>query len=77
MSEPLTHEDCLDGPTTCEGPVEYRMALSGTGKSFPRCERHWSERLTKQDEINARYGSPCAPRDFDPAYAGERWSEDD
>jgi hypothetical protein len=77
MADTLTHDDCLDGPTDCEGPVEYRMALSGTGKPFPRCDKHWDERLDKQDEINQRYpDSPVAPADFDPAYAGEHWDED-
>lgn len=68
--------DCLDGPHGCEGAVEYRTPLSGTGRSFPRCERHWDQRLAKQDEINQRYGSPAPPSDFDPAYAGERWEEE-
>lgn len=49
--------ECLDGPEGCSGPVEYRMALSGTGRSYPRCEKHWDERLARQDEINERYFS--------------------
>lgn len=74
MSEPL---ECLDQwqDTPCSGPVEYRMPLSGTGRSFPRCDRHWSERLDVQDRINERYPYH-APSDFDPAYAGERWEDD-
>lgn len=67
-------KDCLDGPQGCEGPVEHRMALSATGKSFPRCERHWQLRLDKQAEITRRY-PPMQPADFDPAYAGESWDE--
>lgn len=69
--------ECLDdyGEGTCSGPVEYRMALSATGRSFPRCEKHWAERLEEQDRINARYPQH-APSDFDPSYAGERWEED-
>ena len=64
----------LDG---CEGPVEYRFPLSGTGKSFPRCDRHWSERLDVQRGIDERYpDSPIPPADFDPAYAGEHWDYD-
>jgi len=51
------------------------MPLSATGKSFPRCDRHWEIRLDKQDEIYKRYPRQ-APRDFDPLDAGERWDED-
>jgi hypothetical protein len=62
----------------CEGPVEYRMPIydHGYGKSFPRCEKHWDERLKKEDEIRRRYPEQ-QPADFDPSYAGERWNEDD
>lgn len=66
---------CLDGPLTCEGTVEYRMPLSGTGVSFPRCELHWQERLERQYQIDSRYPMQ-APADFDPYYAGESWDED-
>jgi hypothetical protein len=70
---------CLDAPRNfgeeCEGQVEYRFALSGTGQSFPRCAKHWRERLDIQDGINARYPEH-APADFDPYYAGESWDED-
>jgi hypothetical protein len=59
----------------CEGEVEYRMPLSGTGKSFPRCEFHWDKRLIEQDRINATYPT-LQPSDFDPSYAGESWDED-
>jgi hypothetical protein len=73
--EPL---ECLDSgpdPGICNGPVEYRYALSGTGRSFPRCDKHWGERLDKQAEIDARYPYH-QPADFDPSYAGERWDDD-
>jgi hypothetical protein len=43
MSDTL---ECLDAgreDDPCEGAVEYRHALSGTGRSFPRCARHWEE----------------------------------
>ena len=63
----------LDDP--CEGAVEFRVALSGTGRSVPRCERHWEQRLALQDEINARYPQQ-QPSDFDPSYAGERWDDE-
>lgn len=69
-------EACLDFGDSCSGLVEYRMPLSGTGRAFPRCDAHWERRLDEQDKINAKYGGVCAPADFDPAYAGERWEED-
>lgn len=67
--------ECLDGPEGCGGATEYRMPLSGTGRSFPRCEEHWEARLETQAEINNRYPT-LPPSDFDPAYAGECWEED-
>lgn len=69
--------ECLDdyGDDTCEGDVEFRMPLSGTGRSFPRCEKHWGERLDVQEGIDRRYGGVAPPSDFDPAYAGESWDE--
>jgi hypothetical protein len=68
------HEECLDARPgeECEGAVEFRMALSGTGRSFPRCEKHWAKRLETQRGINERYPQH-QPSDFDPAYAGEEW----
>lgn len=69
---------CLNGPEGCQGAVEYRMALSSSGRSFPRCEHHWSLRLDEQERINRDYpDSPIAPSWFDPSYAGERWDSDD
>lgn len=71
---------CLDarGDTSdCEGPVEYRMPLSGTGMAFRRCDKHWAKRLDVQQGINERYpDSPFAPAGFDESYAGERWNDD-
>lgn len=70
---------CLDDHDegTCEGVIEYRMALSGTGVSFPRCDRHWQSRLVEQERINNDYpDSPIAPSWFDPMDAGERWDDD-
>ena len=76
MSAPtLTCLDEDDG--VCEGAVEHRMALSSTGRSFPRCERHWQARLDRQEQISRDYpDSPCPPGWFDPAAAGESWDED-
>lgn len=81
MTTADTDLHCLDdrGDDDCAGPVEYRFALSATGKSFPRCDKHWHERLDVQEGINRRYGHPDSvspPAGFDPTYAGERWDED-
>ena len=69
---------CLDEwRGDCEGAVEYRMPLSPTGASFPRCDKHWGERVEIQEGINERYpDTPNPPSDFDPSYAGEHWDED-
>ena len=75
MNEAL---ECLDGPDGCEGKIEYRMALSGTGTPFPRCDKHWGERLDKQEEWDRDYpDSPIAPAWFDPMAAGEVWDDSD
>lgn len=66
--------ECLDSylDSPCRGEVEYRYPLSGTGRSFARCDAHWEFRLEREDEIRRRYPSR-APADFDPYYAGEEW----
>lgn len=78
LSENLTATDCLDNHLgDCAGGVEYRMALSATGRSFPRCDEHWARRLDTQERIDRDYpDSPFAPSWFDPTYAGESWDED-
>lgn len=77
IPETLTCLDGRDGGEECSGVVEYRMPLSGTGRSFPRCDAHWHARLDRQAEIDARYpDSPFPPADFDPTYAGETWDDD-
>lgn len=69
--------ECMNSANyNCDGMVEYRMPLSGTGGSFPRCDKHWEERLDIQEGINSRYPE-YAPIGFDPYYAGESWDEDD
>ena len=77
---PPTSEDCIDHRGEgCRGSIEYRMPLSGTGKSFPRCDGAWSERLDREEETRRRYGHPDSatpPPGFDPTYAGESWSDD-
>ena len=77
MSAPLECTDEGMGRGDCSGPVEYRMALSATGRSFPRCAKHWDERLEEHERHVADYpDSPVPPAWFDAAAAGERWDED-
>ena len=72
----MTPPTCIDEHQgNCAGDVEYRDPLSSTGKSFPRCDKHWGERLDLQYELEQRYPFE-QPADFDPLYAGEHWDED-
>ena len=76
MSDEL---ECLDGPEGCAGQVEYRMPLSPSGRAFPRCDKHWSERLDEEERITASVGSwrsDVPPSWFDPTAVGERWDDD-
>jgi hypothetical protein len=72
-------EECLEGPTGCEGPVGMHPSLSGSGEHYPRCERHhdgYIQRVApRMDEIRSRYPY-FAPPGFDPAFAGEQWGEE-
>lgn len=69
--------ECLNGMSgECRGQVEYRMPLSGTGRSFPRCDAHWQERLDREQELLERY-PVHPPSDWSPLDAGEAWGEDD
>lgn len=81
----LVDEDleCMNDDGTCKGEVALRMPLSGTGKSFPRCEHHWELRLKEQDRINTTYGpdSDLPPSWFHGSWGGtndcgERWDDD-
>ncbi len=74
--EPIVCMQHADGEGKCAGHVEYRMALSGTGISYPRCDKHWEERVEIQQGIDQRY-PVLPPADFDPLYAGEAWDEED
>lgn len=69
---------CLDDHKGgCEGAVELRPSLTGTGTPIPRCDHHWAERLEWQEEHTTIYpDSPIAPDWFDPEAAGERWDEE-
>ena len=74
MAEKL---ECIQAFTeACNGRTQYRMALSGSGESFPRCDKHWSDRLDLEHGLNERYPlNP--PSDWSPLDAGEHWGEDD
>lgn len=76
---PVTVEECLEGPTGCQGPVSSYPSLSGSGENYARCSRHYEVYVLRvqprMDEIRRRYPH-FAPRGFDPAYAGERWSDE-
>lgn len=50
-------DPCLDERLGgCEGEVEYRIPMSPTGRSFPRCEKHFQDRLDTQDRLAREYG---------------------
>lgn len=65
-----------DAEVGCTGPIEFREPLSGSGRSFPRCDKHWAARMRMQDELNRRYPR-TPPRDWSPLDAGEAWDEDE
>jgi len=33
--------ECLEGPEGCRGETFPRLALSGSGESYPRCDHHY------------------------------------
>jgi hypothetical protein len=70
--------ECLDdsGRTPCSGEIEYRFAMSASGRSFPRCQKHFDAALDSYYDTQRRYPRN-APSDFDPSYAGERWEDED
>lgn len=54
MNEEL---ECLDSyQDECEGEVDYRPAMSPTGKWFPRCEKHLADRIKTQERLSRDYG---------------------
>lgn len=73
----LQEEDCINffPGDACHGSVRYRYPLSPSGRSFPRCQKHWEERFLRQQKTEERYPEN-APHDFDPAAAGEYWDEE-
>lgn len=79
MSDVETQEqlECIQSHAEegCEGTVEHREPLSGSGRSFPRCEKHWEQRLRLEEGIRRRYPQH-PPSDWSPLDAGEHWDED-
>jgi hypothetical protein len=77
INEPL---ECMDegGPTECRGPVEWHSIDPGRTGAFPRCQRHWEERLDRRENSMEKYEN-CVnpPAWFDPSYAGEAWGPED
>lgn len=69
---------CLDSHQGgCQGDIDERPSLAGTGLLIARCDKHWSDRLEEQRRIDQAYpDSPVAPDWFDPADAGEYWDTD-
>lgn len=65
---------CISDSRECAGAVEYRTPLSGSGRAFPRCDKHWQDRIDLEHDVRRRYPA-TAPADFDPSYAGERWDD--
>lgn len=72
--------ECIEGPQGCAGETHERLALSGSGMRFARCDHHYELYVERTqpiiDDINRRYPQQ-RPADFDPMYAGERWDEED
>jgi hypothetical protein len=75
--------ECLENGDDCQGDVEFRYPLSGTGQSFPRCDFHWQKRLFIQEEIDRKYSpnSDVAPSWFNDIGGGmneygERWDDE-
>ena len=51
--------ECLDSyQGGCAGEVDYRPAMSPTGKWFPRCDAHFEQRLATQERMSREYGVP-------------------
>lgn len=67
---------CLQAGPECSGSVEYRMALTDSDESFPRCGHHWTKRLELEEGLNQRYPR-TPPADWSHYDAGEYWDEND
>lgn len=68
---------CLESSPACKGKVEFHLNPDRDDlKAFPRCEFHQERRLDAAERTR-EFRSDVPPSWFDPAYAGERWDEDD
>ena len=69
---------CIDEyRSDCAGEVEYRLVeVSVNLQTYPRCAKHFKEHVERADRAAQRYPQQ-QPQDFDPAYAGERWEEEE
>ncbi len=74
----MSAPECLDAHKGgCDGSVELRPSLTGTGLAIARCDEHWSQRLDFQEAHERIYpDSPIPPAWFDPEAAGERWEDE-
>lgn len=74
----LDHIECLEAHRgDCQGEVAYHSIDPGRQRGFPRCDKHWEDRLDRRENSIERYAdSDTPPAWFDPSYAGERWDED-
>lgn len=61
----------------CQGAVEIRESLTGTGTPMERCDHHHEKAVDRVQAIQQRYpDSSTPPAWFDATAAGERWDED-
>ncbi len=68
---------CLQHGPDCRGKVEHHLNPDRDDfKTFARCEHHQAKRLEFAED-NLRKYPMLQPSDFDPAYVGERWDEDE
>lgn len=57
--------DCLDGPEGCGGETFPRVALSGSGDAYSRCDAHheaYAARLQQSDSTRDGPEKPLRPR---------------
>ena len=75
-------DKCLDSTHGgCAGEVYPRPALSGSGLTYVRCDKHFDDYAQrvgpKIAETRRRYPDTDVPPSwFDETAAGERWNED-
>ncbi len=68
---------CIQHGPDCRGKVEHHLNPDRDDfKTFARCEHHQAKRLELAEDNRRKYPT-FPPSDFDPAYAGERWDEDE